>query len=624
MILNTEFNNSMRDTLLLERRNGQPGQRFVCLLALIFFVSQSIWAQEAGGHKGMIDVGVARVDITPEGPIRLAGYGARAKSESNGVIHRLYAKALAFGSHAEKPSIFITVDLLGIPGHITSRLAETLSRRVGLDAGNLVICASHSHGAPEVGNALNILQYRGKSFSDSLLALEQLVHISRYAYQLEQKLEQVALEAMKDRKPAYVAWGQGQAGFAKNRRAQGGPVDPALPLLTVRDASGKLRALLVNYACHGTTLDAGVNQVHGDWISEAQQQIEAKHPGAMALVAIGCGADANPNPRGKMEHVVQHGKEIAVNVDKILNAQLEPIVTPPVGRIKWVKLPFAAVPSVPELIRHANEKTVKGYYARLALERIARGQEIPRYVDYPVQTWTFGNAFAMVNLAGEVVVDYSVRLKNELGAEKIWVNAYANDVPCYIASRRVIGEGGYEAETSMYWYDKPSPFAAEVEDIIVAAVHDLLPSSFKKIRPAKNALRLIRPAGDQALHLIASSARAAGPDIQYMPEWKAFGWFTEKDRVEWELEVDRKERYDVYLDWSVSDAEAGKPFVLEVDGRQIKGTIGETGSWFTYRKEKIGRITLPAGKHTVVFRAGPGSPEGALLDLREILLVPAR
>jgi hypothetical protein len=324
-----------------------------------------------------------------------------------------------------------------------------------------------------------------------------------------------------------------------------------------------------------------------------------------------------------MEHVAMHGKEIADNVKKLLSAQLEPLSSPPVAKMKWVKLPFAHVPTIPELVKQMEDKTIKGYYARLALERVARGEQLPAYLDYPVQIWSFGDQFAMVNLPGEVVVDYAVRLKNELGAEKLWINAYANDAPCYIASRRVIGEGGYEAESSMYWYNKPSAFDLKVEDIIVGAVHDVLPASFKEPRPATNTPDVVKPTGD-ALRLRASMARATGPEIKYMPEWQAFGWFTERDRVEWDVEIPKKTSYDVYLDWSVSDAEAGKTFVLEAGRQQIKGKTGKTGSWFTYRKEKIGRIQLPAGTHKVVFRPGLSSEKGALMDLREVTLVPVK
>ena len=83
-------------------------------------------------------------------------------------------------------------------------------------------------------------------------------------------------------------------------------------------------------------------------------------------------------------------------------------------------------------------------------------------------------ALAMVFLPGEVVVDYALRLKRDLG-DDLWVTAYANDVPCYIASRRVIGEGGYEVTGAMPTYDKPAALAPETEDLIVATVHELLP-----------------------------------------------------------------------------------------------------------------------------------------------------
>lgn len=596
----------------------------LCLIASLVFLSKTSFAQSSIIAGGRMDVGVARIDITPDGPIRLAGYGVRKKTESEGVLQRLGAKALAFGSDAQGPSILITVDLVGIPGHITTKLAERLSDKIGINPAQLVICASHTHSGPEVGNLLNILQYRGDNFSDSLLSLDHLVHISQYTEQLFQKLEQISLEAMKDRRPALVAWGQGQALFAENRRTEGGPVDVALPIIRVTEPDGKLRAILVNYACHGTTLPGEVNQIHGDWMGEAQKLIEARHPGTVAMIAIGCGADANPAPRGTMDNVATHGKEISDNVEKLLTAQLQPLTAPPVGRLKWVKLPFANTPTVTELIEQSKDKTVKGYYARLALNRIARGTPVPAALDYPVQTWTFGKELLMINLAGEVVVDYSTRLKNEIGAERVWINAYANDVPCYIASKRVIKEGGYEADVSMYYYDKPSPFAEEVEEIVVKAVRDLLPNEFSDMRPLANKPEMVKTEADGTIILRAEVAAASGPDIKYMPEWKAWGWFTALDRVEWDVDVKDKGKFDVYLDWSVSDDSAGKAFLFEAGGQRITGKVGKTGSWFTYRYEKIGRIRLPAGNHKAVFTGTAQSGKGALLDFRTIKLVPVK
>jgi hypothetical protein len=412
--------------------------------------------------------------------------------------------------------------------------------------------------------------------------------------------------------------------FATNRRTKGGPVDVALPILKIADPAGNLRGVFINYACHGTTLGGDMHKIHGDWIAEAHRAIESRHPGTVALIALGCAGDANPSPRGKLEDVQQHGKEIADNVDKLLTAPLQPLNHPPVGKMKWVKLPYSEVPDVAALVNLTKDETIKGYYARLALERVERGEAIPSELDYPVQVWNFDNKMAMVNLAGEVVVDYSIRLKDEYGAERLWVNAYANDVPCYIASRRILKEGGYEAETSMYWYNKPSPFAPEVEDIIIHAADELMPAAFKQSRPAVNRRERVESGEDGSYHLSAWLAGSEGSRIKYMPEWKAFGWFDVKDQAIWEVNIKKGGKYDVYLEWSVSDAAAGKSFVLTAGNKKIRSKVRKTGSWFTYHTKKIGALRLTEGIETFVLKSGSGKEEGSMFDVREIRLVPVR
>ncbi len=443
---------------------------------------QSSFAQKNKVSKELIDVGVARIDITPDGPVLLAGYGER-KTESEGVLQSLNAKALAFGNDAQGVSVLITVDLIGIQWYMTRQLAESLSKKTGLSPSQFVICAAHTHSGPEIGNLIN-------HFSRQLPP-DEIGHIDQYIEKLAIKLEQVALEAIKNRKPSKVSWGEGQATFAKNRRRvvniesgdmaspPKGPVDNALPLLRITDPDGNLKAVFVSYACHGTTLGGDVNKIHGDWIGEAQRLIEENHPGVIAMVALGCGADANPEPRLKMEYTTQHGKQIADEVDRLLASHLTSLTSPPAGRLKMIELPYHHVPTVEEFVTQTNEKGSKGYFAKLALDKIARGEAIPASLTYPVMTWTFGKDLAMVFLAGEVVVDYSLRLKKELGTERLWVNAYSNDVPCYIASRRVIREGGYEVDYSMYSYNRPSRFSEGIEDLIVGTVYELLPSAFK-------------------------------------------------------------------------------------------------------------------------------------------------
>jgi len=87
----------------------------------------------------------------------------------------------------------------------------------------------------------------------------------------------------------------------------------------------------------------------------------------------------------------------------------------------------------------------------------------------------FGDDLTMVGLAGEVVVDYSLRLKKELAGTPVWVAGYCNEVFGYVPSQRVLQEGGYEARDSILYYDiTVTPFAPSVETLIVDKVHELV------------------------------------------------------------------------------------------------------------------------------------------------------
>src|SRR5207244_1381212 len=57
-------------------------------------------------------VGVAQVDITPDYPIRLSGFGFR-RTESEGVTHRIWAKAIAVdcGDAPTAPAVIVGVPI---------------------------------------------------------------------------------------------------------------------------------------------------------------------------------------------------------------------------------------------------------------------------------------------------------------------------------------------------------------------------------------------------------------------------------------------------------------------------------------------------------------------------------
>ncbi len=417
-------------------------------------------------------IGAAKVDITPDYPVRMSGYGGR-RLETKEIEQRLHAKAIAFGRDSEQPAVLLTVDNCGVGVNVRNELVKRLAAKTKVVDARVAICSSHTHSAPMLVGVLNNI------FSESI-SPEHWANIERYTRDLTDKLEQVALAALANRQPAKLAWGSGHVSFAHNRRNYVfRPEDHSLPVLRVVGADGKVRALLTSYACHCTT--TGFNKFHADWAGCAQEVMEKEFPGAIALTAIGCGADQNPNPRGTYEHAIEYGNQLGAEAKRLASGTtLHPLLSKLECRTEQISLPFDKLPTRAEWEAKTKEKGGVSYNAKVQLAKLDRGETLPTSLPYLVQVWNFGRDLAMVFLPGEVVVDYSLRLKRELDAERLWVNGYSNDVPCYIPSERILQEGGYEGGGSMPIYDRPNRFAPGVENRIIGAVHKIMPADFKR------------------------------------------------------------------------------------------------------------------------------------------------
>ena len=435
-----------------------------------------------------IPVGTARVDVTPDYPTRLVGYESR-RAESEGVASRLKAVAIAVGAD-DQAAVLVAVDNCAVGAPVVEQVAARLAKKAGIKRERLAVCSTHTHCAPGLAGTLDFIFGGG-------LPDDQRARLAKYTAQLTDAIEKVALDALADRAPASLAWTQGRIDFAANRRVlkngkwvgfgvnPSGPTDPSVPVLRAVDAQGKVKAIVLGYACHCTTLGGEFNKICADWAGYARDEIEKRNPGATALVVIGCGADANPEPRRGLDDAIHHGTALGSLVDGLVKSTMTPLPGRIDARLKRIELPLEKTPSRAELVALAAKPAAQGAFARSLLERLDRGETLPTSVPYVVQTWCFGDQMAMVFLAGEVVVDYALRIKWEAGADRLWVNAYSNDVPCYIPSRRVLSEGGYEADFSMIYYGRPARFAPALEDRILDAVHDLLPAPFDSPRPVK-------------------------------------------------------------------------------------------------------------------------------------------
>ncbi|MCY2967455.1 MAG: neutral/alkaline non-lysosomal ceramidase N-terminal domain-containing protein [Planctomycetota bacterium] len=470
-------------------------------------------------------VGVSRVDITPEFPIRLAGFAFR-RAESEGVRQHLFAKALAMSHGDDPPVVIVTVDCMAISDDLVLRVAKKVESACGVPVERFALTATHSHTAPALTGVCPTL------FTVPIPP-EHQTHIDQYTDQLVDRAAQAAIDAIKDRQPARMDWGIGRVGFAKNRRTAGGPVDHDLPFLLVRGENDAVRAVYVSYACHCVTLSD--NRVSGDWAGFAQEHLERLFPGAVGLVSVGCGADSNPSSGvtgDKADVASTQGLEVAQESLRLSKADLRPVNGPLSVMYQRIELPFDTLPTRAQWEERAKRTDAIGYHAKVQIAKLDRGEKLPTQLSYPIQTFAFADSLAMVFLPGEVVVDYSLRLKRELDGARLWTNGYSNSVPCYIPSERVWKEGGYEGGDAMVYFDRPARFASGLEQPIVEVVLSQLTGRFspqvdasrtRGSRPLspERSLAALRPRAGTAVDLVVAEPLVTSPvAIDFGPDGK--------------------------------------------------------------------------------------------------------
>lgn len=450
---------------------------------LLTILTLALCCQAAFAQKTNSDwrAGVAKAVITPDQPVWMAGYGSRTKP-SEGTSQELYAKALALQDNRGKRVVIVTTDILGIPREMGDAIASGVAQKYKLTRANLVLTSTHTHTGPVPHRNLE-----GAYFLDE----QQAAAVKRNTARMTEKIIAVVGEALRELQPATLSFGRGAAHFGINRRVnrdgrfvfgsnKDGVKDDDVPLLQVRSADGRLRAVLLSYACHNTTLTDTFYQFNGDYAGYVQAEIEQAHPGAVAMFMMGAGADINPEPRGKLEMAQAHGKALAETVARILAGSLRPLRGNLNTAYANVALPLDVMTREQLQAQTQDKDKYRRAHAQRWLARLDRDGKVMTEYPYPLQVVQLGNDLTLVAMSGEVVVDYVLRLKQELGAERLWVAAYCNDVMAYIPSVRILKEGGYEADFSMIYYDLPGKWNPAVEEIIIRNIRALARKAGRK------------------------------------------------------------------------------------------------------------------------------------------------
>ena len=126
-------------------------------------------------------LGYARVDITPTEPVPLAGYGNTSMRISNHILSPLCSACAAITDDTGNTALLFHNDLTCIPARFSDSLREMLCAATGVPFENIMLHATHTHSAPDLGNKAE-------------------PGIPAYLELLKSKLTEAAAAAMADRK----------------------------------------------------------------------------------------------------------------------------------------------------------------------------------------------------------------------------------------------------------------------------------------------------------------------------------------------------------------------------------------------------------------------------------------
>jgi neutral ceramidase len=384
-------------------------------------------------------VGLAQTKITPSEPLPLAGYAGRT-GPFRGVEADIFAKALALDDGAGRRALLITSDCLGWTGRFTERLCARIVKATGLPREAILVSASHTHTAPVVAPEMNWPP--GGEFD---------VAIDRYLANVENAMVRMGSEALGSMRPANLAWGWGIANFVMNRREAtprgvvlgvnpSGYADRRVPVLRV-ESQGRILAIVFGAAAHAVA-SAQSDRVSGDYPGFAQIELQRLYPGAQAMFMAGAAGDANAHPKTGVEDARVHGQTLAAEVARVLGGRLQPVNGPLVTLLERADLPLRRI--TPDDLSKFAKSGWEGYFVEGAKAIFAKGGAIPPAYRAPFAMWRFGDGLTLVGLSGEPVSDFSVMSSERLGPLDLWVAGYTNDVYGYLASERVLQQGGYE------------------------------------------------------------------------------------------------------------------------------------------------------------------------------------
>ena len=420
----------------------------------------------------MLKAGMTRGDITPPKGLELAGYPHYPRN-NEGFHDPLYAACMYLNNGSEEVA-FVTLDLLFFSKKHVTKARQLILEKCGVK--NVMISCSHTHSGPWAAGRLDI---------ESLEAGKEQPY--EYVENVINTIVNLVTGAKENSFEAEFTSGTAvcgaESGIGGNRRIPGGPHDPLVSVMAIKDDKA-VRGIMVNYTLHPTFIHEWSNVCTADYPCYLKMQLEEMEPSA--LTGFAQGASGNQSSRYyRQGESYDEAERVGRTLGKAAHTVIE--------KAQWTSdLPISVAGDTIELelrdfgteeelikqVEH-DEKIYKELYAKYgdsknreeyylwqnANLKLLGSEDQLGYVrmqkkginiellsdEAPaeIQVIRLGDTL-VTGLQGEIFVEYALFIKAVAGFKTVIINELANGcLPGYLYTPESLVTGGYETDTSM-------------------------------------------------------------------------------------------------------------------------------------------------------------------------------
>lgn len=417
-----------------------------CFLILGVCLLSSFAVPAEGADPASLQVGVAKLDITPTEPVRLAGYASRTDL-SKGIHDPLSLRTVVL-KQGGKELVLVSAENLGFYRDTDVFVLDAVKAELGIPADNVFLSTIHTHSAPWL----------------TLDEENEPPPNVRYTHFLKDQIVKAIRQARSELVQVKVGVGYGASAVGVNRREElpdgtvtlgrnpQGVHDQEVIALNFRKTDGQDLLSIFDYATHATSLGPGNFLVSGDLVGIASTMIEGWRQDAPAVALIGASGDIDPwyrimpsfrSENGWISETEMLGRLLAMDVVRALEG----------------------IDSYDDAGNLASESST------LSLPGKKRGETAPSSddpapdVELRVSAARIGD-IGLLGIGGEVLTEVGWAIKQGSPFKTTLVITHCNGSKGYLPPAHRYKEGGYEVETS--------PFAPAAADLVVKEALRLL------------------------------------------------------------------------------------------------------------------------------------------------------